>query len=126
MPSVLSPAEGLAEGAPLLHPEVEDYITVFDSGSKGNLVSRTEFSEGDPDQAFSKAEIIVEGTYTTQAQAHVSIEPCGALRLDGNGKIRLWSANQSVFRVQANVCESTRVADVKSALDDAKNWCGLR
>jgi len=107
LPSVLSPAEGLAEGAALLHPEVEDYITVFDSGSKGNLVSRTEFSEGDPDQAFSKAEIIVEGTYTTQAQAHVSIEPCGALAdMDGNGKIRLWSANQSVFRVQANVCES--------------------
>ena len=108
--AVLSPEEGLAEGAPILHPDVEDYIKVFDAGSEGNLVSRTTLVEGDPDQAFSKAEIIVEGSYTTQAQAHVSIEPCGALaETDGNGKIRLWSANQSVFRVQANVCESLQL-----------------
>src|SRR5205085_5201010 len=51
--------------------------------------------------------VIVEGTYQTQAQAHLSLKPCGALaEIDAGGHITLWSANQSVFRVQANVCES--------------------
>ena len=36
-----------------------------------------------------------------------SPEPCGALaESDPSGRVTLWSANQSVFRVQANVCES--------------------
>ncbi len=51
--------------------------------------------------------MIVEGSFGTQAQAHLSIEPCGALaEVDAGGRVTLWSANQSVFRVQANVCES--------------------
>ncbi|HXP30828.1 MAG TPA: molybdopterin cofactor-binding domain-containing protein, partial [Stellaceae bacterium] len=49
----------------------------------------------------------VEDEYTTQPQYHLSMEPCGALAdIDANGRITLWSANQSVFRVQANVCEA--------------------
>jgi CO/xanthine dehydrogenase Mo-binding subunit len=51
--------------------------------------------------------VIVERSYRTQAQAHLSLEPCGALaEVDAQGRVTLWSANQSVFRVQANVCES--------------------
>ena len=38
---------------------------------------------------------------------HGWLEPCGALaEMDAAGRITLWSANQSVFRVQANVCEA--------------------
>ncbi|WP_422372178.1 xanthine dehydrogenase family protein molybdopterin-binding subunit [Hoeflea sp.] len=107
LPAVLSPEEGLAEGAPVLHEQLADYIKVFDAGSEGNLCSRTELSEGDVESAWSDCDVIVEGEYTTQPQAHVSMEPCGALaEVDANGRVTLWSANQSVFRVQANVCES--------------------
>ena len=54
-----------------------------------------------------ECDVVVEATYQTQAQAHLSLEPCGALaEIDAGGRITLWSANQSVFRVQANVCES--------------------
>ena len=107
LPAVLSPEEGLAEGAPILHEHLADYIKVFDAGSTGNLCSRTRLEEGNVDTAWDQCDVIVEGDYTTQAQAHVSMEPCGALaEVDANGRVTLWSANQSVFRVQANVCES--------------------
>jgi CO/xanthine dehydrogenase Mo-binding subunit len=104
---VLSPEAGLAEGAPILHEKLQDYFKVFDAGSQGNLASRTRLECGDVDSAWDACDVIVEGEFTTQAQAHVSIEPCGALaEADSNGRVTLWSANQSVFRVQANVCES--------------------
>ena len=107
LPAVLSPEEGLAEDAAILHPDLSNYFKVFDAGSEGNLASRTVFEEGNVEDSWERCDVIVEGEFTTQAQAHVSIEPCGALaEMDGNGRIRLWSANQSVFRVQANVCES--------------------
>lgn len=107
LPAILSPEDGLAEGAAILHEGLADYIKVFDAGSEGNLCSRTELSEGNVDDAWADCDVIVEGEYTTQPQAHVSMEPCGALaEVDAAGRVTLWSANQSVFRVQANVCES--------------------
>ena len=105
--AVLSPEEGLADGAPILHEGLKDYFKVFDAGSEGNIASRTRLECGDVDSAWAECDVIVEGEYTTQPQAHVSIEPCGALaEVDSNGRVTLWSANQSVFRVQANVCKS--------------------
>ena len=110
LPAILSPEAGLTPGAAILHPDVASYVKVFDAGSEGNLCSRTELTEGDVDAAWSRCAVIVEGEFTTEAQAHVSIEPCGALaEVDAQGRVTLWSANQSVFRVQANVCESLKL-----------------
>jgi CO/xanthine dehydrogenase Mo-binding subunit len=106
LPAILTPEEGLAPGAAIIHEDVERYFKVFDAGSRGNVCSRTSLAEGD-ERAWADCAVIVEGEFTTQAQAHVSLEPCGALaEPDASGRVTLWSANQSVFRVQANVCES--------------------
>ncbi len=107
LPAALDPAAALAPGAALVHEEAAHYIKVFDAGTSGNVCSRTSLREGDVESAWGECDLIVEGTFQTQAQAHLAIEPCGALaEVDSSGRITLWSANQSVFRVQANVCES--------------------
>lgn len=107
LPAALDPAAALEAGAPLVHEDSAAYEAVFDAGTSGNLCSRTAFHEGDVANAWSECDVVVEGTYQTQAQAHLSIEPCGALaEIDAAGRVTLWSANQSVFRVQASVCES--------------------
>jgi CO/xanthine dehydrogenase Mo-binding subunit len=107
LPAALSPQEALAPAAAIIHEEAPEYIKVFDAGTRGNLCSRTSFREGDIEQGWRDSDLIFEGRYRTQPQAHVSLEPCGALaEMDANGRISLWSANQSVFRVQANVAES--------------------
>ena len=107
LPAVLSPEDGLAADAPIIHEELDSYVKVFAAVCGGNVASETLLSEGDVDAAFKTCDLVVEGTYETAAQAHVAIEPCGALAdIDSQGRVTLWSANQSVFRVQANVCES--------------------
>ena len=112
--AVLSPEEGLAAGAPVIHEQAAQYFKVFDTGTQGNLCSRTSFREGDVAQGWRESDLIVEHSYETQAQAHLSIEPCGALaEVDAGGRVTLWSANQSVFRVQANVSESTGLSMAK-------------
>ncbi len=104
---VLDPADALGSDAARVHERAESYEKVFDSGTAGNVCSRTAFRQGEPDGAWADCDIVVEGEYQTQAQAHLSIEPCGALaEVDAAGRVTLWSANQSVFRVQASVCES--------------------
>ena len=94
-------------GAPLVHEDADAYVKVFDAGSRGNLCSRTDFRERRRRAAWAQCDVVVEASYQTQAQAHLSLEPCGALaEIDAAGRVTLWSANQSVFRVQASVCES--------------------
>ena len=107
LPAVTDPEAALQPGAPLVHDDAASYVKVFDAGTQGNVCSRTRLSEGDAASAWAQCDVIVERRYQTQAQAHLSLEPCGALaEVDAQGRITLWSANQSVFRVQANVCES--------------------
>jgi CO/xanthine dehydrogenase Mo-binding subunit/aerobic-type carbon monoxide dehydrogenase small subunit (CoxS/CutS family) len=106
LPAVLAPEDALRPGAPIIHEDLAAYFKVFDAGSHDNVCSRTSLRDGD-EAAWAQCDVIVEGNFTTQPQAHVSLEPCGALaEPDPSGRITLWSANQSVFRVQANVCES--------------------
>lgn len=107
LPAILSPEEGLAPGAAIIHEDLPDYFKVFPAVCEGNMASFTELKEGDVETGFAEADLIVEGEYRTAPQAHLAIEPCGALAdIDKQGRVTLWSANQSVFRVQANVCES--------------------
>jgi len=107
LPAILSPEAGLAENAAVIHEELDSYIKIFPAIFGGNLASETEIAEGDTDAAWADCEVVVEDEYETVPQAHLAIEPCGALaEVDPNGRVQLWSANQSVFRVQANVCEA--------------------
>lgn len=107
LPAVLSPEEAMADDAPLVHEDNEKNFRVFETKCGGNLAWQVYFSEGDVDAAWAACDVIVENEFDTQAQAHVAIEPCGALaEVDANGRVTIWSANQSVFRVQANVCDA--------------------
>ncbi len=106
LPALLTPEEALA--SPIqIHEELASYFKIFDTGSRGNLCSRTDFSEGDLARGFAESDLVFEHTFQTQAQNHVALEPCGALaEVDPQGRVTLWSANQSVFRVQACVAEA--------------------
>lgn len=106
LPALLTPEDALASDVKI-HDELEGYFKIFDTGSRGNLCSRTDFSEGDLARGFTESDLVFEHTFQTQAQNHVALEPCGALaEVDAQGRVTLWSANQSVFRVQACVSEA--------------------
>ena len=107
LPAILSPEAALAPGAAWVHEDLASYFKVFEAICGGNVCSQTELAEGDLEAGWRASELIVESRYETAPQAHMALEPCGALaEIDPAGRLTVWSANQSVFRVQANVCES--------------------
>ena len=63
------------------------YVKVFDAGTDGNLCSRTDFRERRRRRGVgANATSSSRRRYTTQAQAHLSLEPCGALaEIDAGG-----------------------------------------
>jgi CO/xanthine dehydrogenase Mo-binding subunit len=106
-PAVMDTQAALAPGAPVLHPGFAGYERRRTLPLGPNLCAETLIVEGDVDAAFARCDVVVEGTFVTQAQVHCYLEPCGAVaEVDDRGKITIWSPCQSVFRVQATVSEA--------------------
>ena len=107
IPAVFDPQEATRSSAPLVHEDLAKYVKTFECERSGNILATIFMSEGDVDKAWASCDVIVEGVFESQAQNHAYIEPSSALaEVDSNGKLTIWSGNQSVFRVQANVAET--------------------
>ena len=97
-PGVFSPIEALQEGAPLAHPGHQKAIN-------GNLLAHVKIRKGEPaDQAFAKAEVVVENTYTTQLVDHAFIETeTGIAVPDGDGGLTIYAPVQGPFVMRRSV-----------------------
>lgn len=94
LPGVFSPEEALAQGAPELH-------------SGGNILKHVHFEKGDAAAGFAKADVIVEGTYFVPFIEHAYLEPeAGLARLEEDGSITVWTANQGSFPYQRMIAAS--------------------
>ena len=102
---VLSIEEALKDGAIPVHPEFDSYEKRPDLGfARVNEIARQEFSEGDVEAAWAECDVVVEGVYEVPSQSHVYLEPVSAIaEFDRAGKLTVWSAHQSVYKVQATL-----------------------
>jgi CO/xanthine dehydrogenase Mo-binding subunit len=84
LPAVFEPGQALAPGAARVH-------------DTGNLLSEWNVDRGDVDAAFASADVVVEGSYQTQAVDHAYLEPeTGVGWLDDEGVLNLRVATQVV------------------------------
>ena len=106
LPAVLSIDEALAQGAPLLHEEYASYFKAVQGGGQGNVVFESSVQEGDVERAFGECDVVVEGTWETQAQHHMYMETNGCVAdADAAGRITLYATCQSVHHIQQRVAE---------------------
>ena len=106
LPLVLSIDAALAPGAPILHEDFSSYVKTIVGGGGGNVIFESSVVEGDVDAAFKDCDVVVEGTWETQAQHHVYMEPNGCVaNVDAAGRITLHVTCQSVHHVQQRVAE---------------------
>ncbi|MGB9733409.1 MAG: xanthine dehydrogenase family protein molybdopterin-binding subunit [Conexivisphaera sp.] len=97
LPSVTDPLRALDPGAPLVH---EEFGT-----NRANLDFSLEF--GDVDDAISRADVVVEGTYSTQYVAHNPGDTMGALAwIDAHGTLNVIANTQTPFLYQRWLSES--------------------
>ncbi len=100
LPGVFSPVDALAEGAPLAFPSHPKAV-------KGNLLAHTKIRKGNVDEGFARADVVVEGTYSTQFVDHAYLEPdVGIAVPHADGNITLYAPTQAPFilrRIVASV-----------------------
>ncbi|MGD9923562.1 MAG: xanthine dehydrogenase family protein molybdopterin-binding subunit, partial [Pseudorhodoplanes sp.] len=106
LPAVLTIDQSLAAGAPILHEKFADYKQSVSGGGHDNIIFESSITEGDVDAAFAACDVIVEGTYETQAQHHLYLETNGCVAdVDASGRITIQATCQSVVHIQQRVAE---------------------
>lgn len=87
---ITTPEEGLAEGAPKLHP-------------KGNVLAHEVLNRGNADEAIAKAKYVVTRHYSTPQTDHAFMEPECAIADWRDGQMYLYTGSQSVYDEQHEV-----------------------
>jgi CO/xanthine dehydrogenase Mo-binding subunit len=105
IPAVFDPEEAMREGAPRIHEIIIPTTTTawedFGVSRKArpyevvNNISNTALIEyGDVEQGFKESDYVREDRFVIPSNAHVSMEPRGALaNFDSSGKLEFWSTH---------------------------------
>ncbi|MCS7095159.1 MAG: xanthine dehydrogenase family protein molybdopterin-binding subunit [Thaumarchaeota archaeon] len=97
LPAVTDPIAALRADSPRVH-------------ESGNICRQTSLRFGDVEEAFARADIVVEGTYTTGTQIHAFLETeAGISYLDEKGRIVVVAGGQSPHRDRAEIAHALNV-----------------
>lgn len=102
LPAVLTMAEALAPGAPLIHPGWKDYEVLFGGGARGgNVAWEAKVVRGDTDAAFAREDVVVvESCFRVGRQNHVSLEPRAVIASYEDGRYHIETSTQVPWTVR--------------------------
>jgi CO/xanthine dehydrogenase Mo-binding subunit/aerobic-type carbon monoxide dehydrogenase small subunit (CoxS/CutS family) len=96
LPAVIDPAEAIAPGAPVIHPDKTPAHRV--SNSPRNIVAENHKEIGDIAAALAASAVSYEGTFVTQRVQHGHLETHGGMAwVDANGVLNIRSSTQTPF-----------------------------
>ena len=85
LPGLFDPVEAMKPGALAIHDSVENNISRAINMECGNV-----------EEGFAKADLILEDTFSTQAQSHSPLEThCCVARYEPNDQITIWTNSQA-------------------------------
>ncbi len=103
LPVIKNPDEAMLADAVRIHPEKED-----------NLLLHYKIRDGDVEKAFTEADVIIEGKYSTPMQEHAYLQPeAGLSYLDEVGRITVIVAGQWVHEDQEQIAHALNLPSEK-------------
>lgn len=110
---VLDPEFGVSPKAPLIHPDLGQYVVAsFILPKPGtNISNHFKIRKGDVDSAWEKCTAIVERKYQIPHIQHVPIEPHVAIaKVEESGDVTLWGSSQSPFAQRNLIAQSMGIS----------------
>lgn len=110
LPMVLTPAQALAEGAPLVHEQVNGYKKIMpdiypESGT--NISSHYRMRKGDVSAAFDDCEVIVQQKFSLPPSDHLAMEVrVATVEISADGKVSIATSSQSPYVVRKQIAEA--------------------
>ncbi len=101
LPVVTSPQEALKPDAPKIH-------------EGGNLLKHISIRRGNVEEAFARADLVVERVYHTPTYEHAFLEPeAGVATIDSEGNITVYVGSQIPFLDRRQIAESLAIPEKK-------------
>jgi CO/xanthine dehydrogenase Mo-binding subunit len=104
LPPVLDVRQALEPNAPLVHENSKDYQWikgVFFPEPGKNIANRTKIRKGNVDEAFARADVVIENVYEQPQVFHCPLETHATIVQWGHGdRIKIHSSSQSPFAVR--------------------------
>ena len=106
---VLSVRDAMREDAPLLHDSMTTRFRVDrfgkgeDTGDNSNIAGHLQFKQGDVEQGFKEADVVLEREFETQTVHQGYIEPHASTASWGvDGHLTIWTSTQGPFSVRSS------------------------
>ena len=108
LPPVMSLADALAPGAPILHDDgfADDIPGLFElvDDKPTNIATRIELGAGDIEAGFREADVIIEREYETGTYHQGYIEPHnGTAMWSRDGRLTVWTSTQGAFGMREGI-----------------------
>ena len=102
LPAVLTMADALASGAPLVHPDWRSYEVLLEGSARGgNVAWEATVVRGDVDAAFARPEVeIIESCFRVGRQNHVAFEPRAVVASYEDGRFHIETSTQVPWSVR--------------------------
>jgi carbon-monoxide dehydrogenase large subunit len=111
LPAVFGPEEALAEGAPLIHPDLDSYKVFPGNIRERNNPCLIRVRRSDPEAALARADRVFEDTYETQHMHPGYLEPRACLvDPEPGGSFTVWTPTQSVFGIRALIASALGIS----------------
>src|SRR5512134_9071 len=110
---VLDPEFGVSPEAPILHPDLGQYVVagfIFPEAGT-NISNHFKLRKGNVEDAWGKCDAIIERSYRIPHIQHVPLEPHIAIsKVDEQGEVTLWTSSQSPFAQRNLIAQSLGIS----------------
>lgn len=106
LPVVSDLEAAIADGSPLVHPDLDSYDITGDTPHGGNVATHSSISLGDAEAAMKNADVVVSSRYIADASHAVPIEPRGVIAQWEGDKVTIWTSTQVPYDARDGVCET--------------------
>jgi CO/xanthine dehydrogenase Mo-binding subunit len=116
LPHVIDVDDAMKPDAPVLHDDMLTAGVDPKPTKPSNIAKRIEFSKGDIDDGFAKADVIVEKSFTTKPVHQGYIEPHAVVaNVAKDGQTTLWCSSQGHFMVRQYCAHllGRKIADIR-------------
>jgi carbon-monoxide dehydrogenase large subunit len=110
LPAVFDPREGLAEGAPLLHEKLGEYVIngPYKTVPGTNICTLRAYSQGNVGTGFAESDEIFEDEFYIHAVAHTPMETHAAVAqyIPAEKNYLIWSSTDRPFRLAKELADA--------------------
>jgi CO/xanthine dehydrogenase Mo-binding subunit len=113
LPAVFDPRAALKEGAPLIHPSLEQYPrSGHDIVPGTNICTIRTYRLGDTEAGFAEADEVFEDEFNVHAVSHATMEPHTAVAqyFPSGGDYTIWSSTDRPYIVARELVEALSIS----------------